>query len=464
VDEANPLTIRATFRRLVKSPSQLLLVLAALTGCLSPKPMTIPSPDAFAQLTKSVAEWRELPVPQTLRLETQAAPPANAPAQLVPSEYYSGAPLAHIEWVYKSIGLLANSVNLADALAEYKSILQQISYDRAKGVINVSSDAAGRLGAPYERIDPTAARQLPIAIAVAQALQEQQFAWREKIDTSAFEDHRLALRAVGAGDTLLTAVSRAARPDNRKLSAAQLGIMLQVAAAIEKLAARVPEFLREQITFPYLEGSQFVYWAFAAKGWQGVNGLYANPPTASSQVLHPEKFFIERENPLRFFPAALLRRFNHRPIVEESLGELSIRALLRSEHAAKSAAETAKAWRGDQLFSFQNDALHNIFWFSSWRNETSASEFLEAYRKVLESRQGVRFDTLAQPGLRTLIATQRDGRAWLLQARGPNVLALQAASADRLTELGEEAWQDLEIEAETPAVHFESARRSANFH
>jgi len=463
VDEASALKIPATFRRFVKALSQLLLVFAALSGCLSPEPMAIPSPDAFAQLAKSVAEWRELPVDRNLRLEMQTAPPDKASAQLVPSEDYSGASLAHIEWVYKSIGLLANSVDLTGALAEYKSILQRISYDRAEGAISISSDA-GRLGAPYERIDPTAARELPIVIAIAQALQEQRFAWRERIDASVFEDHRLALRAVGAGDALLTAVSRAARPDNRKLSAAQLGLMLQVAAAIDKLAARVPDFLREQITFPYREGSQFVYWAFAAKGWQGVNGLYANPPTASSQVLHPERFFIGRENPLRFFPPALLRRFNHRPIVEQSLGELLIRALLRSEHAAKSAAETAGAWRGDQLFSFQNDALFNIFWFSSWRNETSAGEFLEAYRKVIESRQGVRFDMLAQATLRTLVATQRDGRAWLLQARGPDVLVLQAPSTDQLTELAEDAWQDLEIEPETPAVHFESARRSVNFH
>jgi len=157
-------------------------------------------------------------------------------------------------------------------------------------------------------------------------------------------------------------------------------------------------------------------------------------------------------------------RFNNRPIVEQSLGELLIRALLRSRHAPNYTAETASAWRGDQLFSFQNDALLNIFWFSSWHDETSAGEFLESYRKVLESRQGVRFETLRQPNFHTLIATQRDGRAWLLQARGPNVLALQAASADRLTELGEEAWRDLEIEAETSAVRFESARRPVNFH
>jgi len=463
VDEANPLKIPGTFRRLVKSPSQLVLVFVVLAGCLSREPITIPSPDLFAQLTKSVAEWRELPLNQTLRLEMQSAPPGKAPAQLVPLEYYGGVPLAHIEWVYKSIGLLSNSVDLAGALADYKRILQLISYDRAQGVISVSSDA-GRLGAPYERINPTAARELPIAIAIAQALQEQRFGWGERIDSAVFEDRRLALRAVGAGDALLTAVSHAARPDHRKLSAAQLGLMLQVAAEIDRLAARVPDFLREQITFPYREGSQFVYWAFAAKGWQGVNGLYANPPTASSQVLHPEKFFIGRENPLRFFPAALLRRFNNQPIVEQSLGELLIRALLRSEHAPKYAAETATAWRGDQLFSFQNDALLNIFWFSSWLNETSAVGFLEAYRKVLESRQGVHFDTVGQPSLRALIATQRDGRGWLLQARGPNVLALQAASADRLTELGEDAWRDLEIEPETSAVHFESARRSVNFH
>jgi hypothetical protein len=463
VDEPNALTSPATFCRLLKSPSRLLLVFAALSGCLSPPPITSPAPDAFAQLTKSVAEWRELPLTRTLRVEIRPAQASKIPSQLAPTEYYGAVPIPQIEWVYKSIGLLSNDVDLTTALAEYEKILQLFRYDRGKGVISIPSDV-GRLGTPYEKINPATAEELPAVIAMAHALQEQRFGWRERIDSAMFEDHRAALRAVGAGDALFTAVSRAARPDNRKLSAAQVRSMLQVAAEIDKLAARLPEFLRELVSFPYRDGSQYVNWAFAANGWPGVNGLYANPPSTTAQVLHPRKYFIQREQPLRFFPAAVLRRFNNRPIVEQSLGELLIRALLRSRHAPNYTAETASAWRGDQLFSFQNDALLNIFWFSSWHDETSAGEFLESYRKVLESRQGVRFETLRQPNFHTLIATQQDGRAWLLQARGPNVLALQAASADRLTELGEEAWRDLEIEPETSAVRFESARRPVNFH
>jgi len=170
--------------------------------------------------------------------------------------------------------------------------------------------------------------------------------------------------------------------------------MLQVAVEIDKLAARLPEFLRELVSFPYRDGSQYVNWAFAANGWPGVNGLYVNPPSTTAQVLHPKKYFIQREQPLRFFPAALLRRFNNRPIVEQSLGELLIRALLRSRHAPKLYSRNGKCMARRSAFSFQNDALLNIFWFSSWHDETSAGEFLESYRKVLESRQGVRFETL----------------------------------------------------------------------
>ena len=277
-----------------------------------------------------------------------------------------------------------------------------------------------------------------------------------------FEDRRAALRAVGAGDALLTAVSHADRPDKRKLSNVQMQTALEVAAQIDKLAARLPAFLRELVSFPYRDGSQYVNWAFAAHAWPGVNGLYADPPTTTAQVLHPEKYFVQRERPLRFFPAALFRRFDNRPIVEQSLGELLIRALLGSEHAP-AAAETAAAWRGDQLFSFQNDHGLDVFWFSSWSHETRAGEFVEAYRKVIESRQGVRFDALAQPRLRTLIATRRDGRVWLVQARGPHVLALQSASQNRLTELAEEAWRDLEIQPEASVVQFESAQRSVTF-
>jgi hypothetical protein len=461
VDEPIPLKIPAIFCRLRKSASHLLLGLGALAACMSSATTTGPSPDAFAQLAKSVAEWRELPLHRTLRLEVRTAQDSKIPPLLAPTNDSSVVPLSQVEWVYKSIGLLPNDVDLAAALTEYERILKLITYNRADGVVHLSP-STDRLGAPLERINPAAARELPAAIAIARALQDQRFAWRERIDAALFEDHRAALRAVDAGDALLTALSHAARPDRRKLSSAQMETMLQVAGEIDKLAARLPSFLRELTSFPYRDGSQYVNWAFAASGWSGVNALYADPPTTTAQVLHPEKYFLRREQPLRFFPVALLRRFDNRPIVEQSLGELLIRALLLSAHAPKGAAEIASGWRGDQLFSFRNTDLFYIFWFSSWPNEISADEFLDAYSKVLERRQGVRFDILGKTEIRTKVATQRDGRVWLLQARGSSVLALQAASGNSLAELAEGAWRDLEIEPETPFVRFESARRLVN--
>ena len=172
MDEPSPLKPLAIFRRLRKSPSRLLLGLIALVSCMSPASISAPSPDALARLTRSVAEWRELPLHRALRFEVRTAQPSLARAA-----DYGEVPIPQIEWAYKSIGLLPNEVGLADALAEYERILQLIRYDRAAGMVRVSPDA-GRLGTPLETVNPAAARELPAVIAIAQALQDQRFGWR----------------------------------------------------------------------------------------------------------------------------------------------------------------------------------------------------------------------------------------------------------------------------------------------
>jgi hypothetical protein len=70
----------------------------------------------------------------------------------------------------------------------------------------------------------------------------------------------------------------------------------------------------------------------------------------------------------------------------------------------------------------------------------------------------VGFDNIRQAKDLTVIAEGRGDHAWLLQSRGPMVLAIVASSADQLTAFVEQAWQDLEIEPEAMPVRFESAR------
>lgn len=147
--------------------------------------------------------------------------------------------------------------------------------------------------------------------------------------------------------------------------------------------------------------------------------------------------------------------------MEQSVGQYLMRALLANEHGEKTADQLAAAWRGDQLFVFQDGANLINVWFSSWENETAAREWMRAYQKVLETRHGVRFEMSANGNDGALIATARNRRGWLLQSMGPVVVVVNAQSANILIDLAEQAWKDLEIEADSTVLPFESAGRPA---
>ena len=429
-----------------------LLLGLVLAGCLAPDSKSIApaSPETFTEFARDVARWRELPFDQPLALQYQTGEilAGTSPA----------APLLQFETAYKLMGLLANSVDLGTALTEYRRLLRLIAYDDAKKLLIVSTDAA-QLGVPLASSRPDAARELPAAVGVVRALQERRFHWRQKMLANASAERRLALGAVAMGDALLASVSRALI---EKPQTAHLVLLAQMAADVERRSQRLPDFLRQRAALPYREGSQFVYWAFAAKGWPGIDALYADPPHTTAQILQPEKFFLRREAPLHFFPAALLRRLKGNSFIEDTIGELALRALLEEALGGNRAAETAAAWRGDQLFFFQRAGEIDLFWFSAWQDEAAAEKFLSAHRRILEDTQRLRFERVAQAKDLALIGAARNERAWLLQRRGNLVLGAHGANRSRVTELAQDAWRDLEVEAAPSAVGFESARRRGN--
>lgn len=432
----------------------MLVVIALLSACVPAQPKSIspPSVAAFSETVKLVVQTRGLAPKQDISLAgTESTSKAT---DFAPIEFYRGAPLAEVERAYQSIGLLHDSRDFRQELAQVNALEQLITYDPAKSTVGWSANMA-RISVALVQRHLDRAQDAAMVLAVMQALQEQHFRWRAVVDHVSLDDRRSAFRAVAAGDALLTLTGRdknAAGPSAVTLETATL-----VAAEIDKLAGALPDFLKRRLTFPYRAGSAFVYWALRSRGWQGVNALYANPPLSTAEVLHPEKYFIRRERPLRFFPPDLLRRFNKGAIVEQSLGEDAIVGLLAGARSLKAAAEIAAAWRGDQIFAFQQDAHLVTVWLSAWHTETRAQEFLRAYRAVLESRQGLRFEPSGRENA-PLIARARDQRAWLLQNDGTVVLLVSASSAANLFEIAADAWRDLEVEQETIDVRFESAQ------
>lgn len=426
------------------------LILATLLGCLSAQPpeLTLPEKDSLAQLKKSVEELRGLAAKRDYGFESPAMDAAKAAAA-----QFGPVSIAQLERAYKQSGLIASHVDFEKALAEYLRLESLIAYDRAREQIGVSTDAlklSATLDAKYAR----AAAEVPLSIGIVLALQEQHFQWQDKLRTADLEDRRLAYRAISLGDAVLAALAHAS--DRNTFSLSDLDATARMAARLENLAASLPDVLRWKLGFPYREGSQFVAWALKARGWSGVNSLLVNPPASTAQILHPEKYFLKPAAPQRFFAPALLARMPGPAVVEQNFGEFLIRGLLATENTAKFASEIAAAWRGDQLFSFQDGAISLTAWFSSWESDQDAARFQRAYQPVLEARLRIRLRRDGEKGDDWLSAVTSDRGAFALQRRGSVVLYL-SGPADRAIATADEAWKDLEIDSESMALGFESA-------
>lgn len=459
MDDSRPFAYRLRAFRRNASRTCFLLIVLTIYGCSSPEPPRPPSSLAadFSELAKSVAALRRLPLKRDIAIESLSTSKNEIEPKGPRVDDYQGLPALQVERAYKSIGLLPNDTDLAKALADYRRLEDLIRYDTAKGTVALTRDAA-KLGAPFEKANPRTAREAPAVIGIVKALQQQHFNWSATANSIFLEDRLLAFRALATTDAILTVIARAEGKDSIKLSASDIDIAHRLAAAIDKLSAPLPDFLRRKLSFPYREGISFVYWAFAAKGWEGVNALYANPPLTTAQVLHPEIYFVRRVEPLVFFPAGLIRGAGESSVIEQSFGEYLIRALLESQHSSKYAADTAAPWRGDQLFHFQAGGDPVTAWFSAWESEKRAREFHRAYQAVVERRQRLRFTPASDNDDDALIADTRDRGAYLLQVKGPVVLLLNVISAGRLQKLAEETWKDLEIEPESKVIPFESAK------
>ena len=430
------------------------LIFLTLAGCLSSEPRTTPTatPTGFAALAQEIAKFRELPLKRAVALTNFSAIAAAAAA-----DDYAPFQTQHVERAYKAIALLPNSVDLGKALIEYRRLERLVVYNEANAAAALAPNAA-LLGAPFEKSDVVSAREAPLGFAIVAALQEQNFHWQGKITGLNLEDRRLAFRALATGDAALTIVARARGDSSGNLSTSDLISIAQLAAALDEPAARLPNFLRHRLLFPYREGSQFVLWALKAKGWPGVNAVYGNPPLSTAQILHPEKYFAQLESPLHIFPASLIRRMKESPLVEQSIGEYLLRAMLATEFAAKLASEIASPWRGDQLFAFHDGADFVTAWFSSWKSQNDAVAFQHSYRTVLEKQQRVRFAARAGQTAPSFTGTSRDGRGVALQVNGPVVMYLSGVATNRLSADAEAAWRDLAIEPDSSALPFDSAR------
>lgn len=406
------------------------------------------SPVPFEELRQRVSQITGLHFKHDVSLETTEA--AEIPALVEKSFWDEHTPekLQQLGQTYARLGLLAQGTDWAKAVASLHLSQQVIHYNAERRTIVLPQGALkphlAIWGFPWN-LPADMTKQLLLTHALAHALQEQNFQLQEKIRYRNSHDRILALRALMKGGAVLVGVASLlgeARGDPDKVVDG-IKALRRIPIEIDKELAHLPEVLRQQLTFQYFQGSQFVLWAYSRSGWQGVNALFSRPPRSTEQLLHPEKYYVKRDDPVQIFPWSLLRQFSGQKIIDETLGELSIQLLLERTLPKEEAARAAAGWAGDTLLAFQQGDGLVLAWVTAWDERQEALEFFRSYAKALESRHGISLEAApARPD--TLIASGQSGPSLLLQARDNFVFFLDGIPAPRSIEIAQGLWEEIE--------------------
>ncbi|MFQ6135547.1 MAG: hypothetical protein ACE5KU_07040, partial [Nitrososphaerales archaeon] len=254
--------------------------------------------------------------------------------------------------VYKALFLIPQDYSLGEARVEQAGMI-------------ISAVVGSRLYVVQEYFDPqdTQAARRTLAHEITHILQSK---FRSP-DIVTF-DQRQAWNALVEGDADFTADTYIARsgPSSYKAS--------------------VPGSLDRIRVFPYRYGSEFVSALYMEGGWSLVNSAYKNPPRSTEEVLHPEVY--QAGGSLIDVEALTPASNGWMAVLTDTFGEYFIRIMLENGVSSDEAAMAAAGWGGDNLTLLNRGESYLVTWRINWDTEEDASEFFEAYGRMVVQMGG----------------------------------------------------------------------------
>ncbi len=143
---------------------------------------------------------------------------------------------------------------------------------------------------------------------------------------------------------------------------------------------KTPYVLQQSLTFPYVEGFDFVTALLSSSGWDAVNAAYDDPPDSTEQILHPEKY-VAGEAPIQVtipdVAAALGEGWEN--AYSNVLGEFFLKTYLETRTRNRTAADAAAGWGGDGFTLLRGpDDEYTLVSLLVWDTRQDAREFFDA--------------------------------------------------------------------------------------
>jgi hypothetical protein len=146
-----------------------------------------------------------------------------------------------------------------------------------------------------------------------------------------------------------------------------------------------PAWIQDTLLFSYLQGAAFCMAVKSAGGQTLLDYAFTtDPPRSTEQILHPEKWYGRRDDPVVVhLPRLAAELPGYRKTAEGTLGELSLRIFLReSLHDAGWATDAAAGWGGDRFAVYQRGNARLVVWVTEWDNGIEAGQFKNAIESV----------------------------------------------------------------------------------
>lgn len=226
----------------------------------------------------------------------------------------------------------------------------------------------------------TAAAKITYAHEFTHAMQDAAFNTGAHHDADAEEDDAaLARLALEEGDASVAMVRWAF---DGNLSPDELA---EVGSTPVPDMSGIPDWMVNQLTFPYETGAGFVSQIFARGGWDAVDAAYRQPPASTEQVIHIEKY-LGREAPVRIDAEPLAGEMGNgwRNVESTTIGEAMVAIWLRQLGVGLADATAgADGWGGDRLTVADGpNGQWAMAWKIAWDSSADADEFVAQHNDI----------------------------------------------------------------------------------
>jgi hypothetical protein len=387
---------------------------------------------------ESVSEIRGLEFKQQVSMQTITREDLRDYLAERLDKYFPSEKLEKVERTIQAFGLFPQDKDLREIVLDFQSQQVMGFYDPETK--------------EFYRIEEGEMEELVAIHELTHALQDQHFDLQTlPMRKENNDDLSLAVTALVEGDAQYVTLDytyRKAGENLQTLSSYVERVHLQMMNTAQPIPRfeDFPIFLTKIFIFPYTGGLLFVMEGWT-ENWDKINGAYADLPASTEQILHPEKYFENRDYPTVLTLPKLDPVLGTGWELQENnnFGEYALGALLL--HFFQESAdvqvnlEAREGWDGDSYLSYynENENLVALAWLSTWDSEEDSVQFQQRYRELL-GRKYPDAEIITEE--ENLLILRTENNRVLLQRKQRDVLVLEGIPAHQLQNVVTEIWEE----------------------